>query len=89
MATAKTHDNTTTVRIRERALTMLRELAAEESMSMTDLLDRAIDAYRRTRFLEAVNRDFAALRADENAWQEYQDELRLWDATLMDGLEDD
>lgn len=36
-----------------------------------------------------MHEDFARLRADTDAWQDCQDELLVWDATLMDGLEDE
>jgi hypothetical protein len=37
--------------------------------------------------MEAVNADYDALRADPEAWAEYQKELAIWDCTLMDGLD--
>ena len=76
-----------TVRISEEAREALREISAESGESMQAILDKAIEAYRRKRFFEQLNADFAALRADPDAWAEYQKELALWDATLMDGLD--
>lgn len=35
-----------------------------------------------------MRQGFAELRAEENAWTEYQNELTLWDITLKDGLDD-
>jgi hypothetical protein len=55
---------------------------------MTEVLDKAIEAYRRSRFLAGLNEDFAALRRDEIAWEDELRERRAWDATLSDGLED-
>jgi hypothetical protein len=43
----------------------------------------------RAAILEQVNASYAALRADPEAWQEYQAELAAWDVTLADGLDDD
>ena len=54
---------------------------------MQAVADRAIEEYCRQRFLEAVNADYAALRADPEAWAEYQQELAIWEVTLMDGLD--
>lgn len=76
-----------TVRISEEAREALREISAESGESMQAILDRAIEAYRRKRFFEQLNADYAALRANPEAWAEYQKELALWDATLMDGLD--
>ncbi len=54
---------------------------------MTELLDRAIEAYRRHLFLEGLNADFAALRNDPVVWADEQAERAEWDATLADGLD--
>jgi hypothetical protein len=54
---------------------------------MTEVLERALESYRRQRFLEALNEDFSALRKDPAAWASEQDERAAWDATLADGLE--
>jgi hypothetical protein len=54
---------------------------------MTDVLDKALDAYRRKLFFDQLNAGYAALRADPQAWAEEQEERKLWDATLMDGLD--
>ena len=74
---------TLTVRITRSAHAALRSLSEE-----TDVLDKAIEAYRRASFLAGLNEDFAALRQNRAAWEEEQQELRAWDATLVDGLED-
>lgn len=54
---------------------------------MQAVLDSAVEAYRRRVFLEGLNEDFAALRADRDAWQEEEEERKLWEVTLSDGLE--
>jgi hypothetical protein len=55
--------------------------------TMQDVLAEAVEAYRRQRFLEGANAEYAALRADPTAWAEEQAERAAWDATLADGLE--
>jgi hypothetical protein len=56
-------------------------------VSLQDALEQAIkDQYHR-KFWEAVNAGYAALRADPVAWAEMEAERKLWDATLMDGLD--
>jgi hypothetical protein len=54
---------------------------------MTEVLDRAIEVYRRQQFLSGLNADFAALRQDQAAWQEELAEREAWDSALADGLE--
>ena len=53
---------------------------------MAALLDEAVEALRRQRFLERVNAAFATLRSDQKAWDAVEAERRAWDATLADGL---
>jgi hypothetical protein len=38
-------------------------------------------------FFEQLNAGYAELRADPVAWAEHLAERKLWDATLMDGLD--
>jgi hypothetical protein len=78
-----------TVRIDEETRAMLRELAEKENDSMQAILRKALEAYRRERFLDAVNVAYAALRADPKAWAEELKERKVWDVTLLDGLEED
>lgn len=53
---------------------------------MLALLDEAVEALRRQRFLEQVNAAYAALKADSGTWEAIEDERRVWDVTLPDGL---
>jgi hypothetical protein len=76
-----------TVRITRSAHAKLRSLAEESDESMTEVLDKAIEAYRRSRFLVGLNEDFAALRRDQAAWEDELRERGVWDATLSDGLQ--
>lgn len=78
-----------TVRIHPQTHAKLKQLAEESGQSMTELLEKAVEAYRRQRFLEALNEDFAALRARRKAWGDELEERKAWDRTLADGLEDD
>jgi predicted transcriptional regulator len=78
-----------TVRIHPQTHAKLKQLADEVGESMPDVLERAVDAYARRRFLELLNQDFAALRGDATAWREETAEREAWDATVRDGLEDD
>lgn len=77
------------VRISEQAHQALREIARAEDSSMQSVLDKAVEEYRRRRFLEEVNAAYAALREDPEAWKEVEEERSAWDATLGDGLPDE
>lgn len=52
---------------------------------MPTILEKAVEEYRRARFLEEANQAYAALRADPEAWQAELEERAAWDATLADG----
>ena len=44
---------------------------------------------KRDKFLEEVNESYRRLREDKKAWEDYKREIKEWDATLMNGLEED
>lgn len=74
------------VRISETSHELLRSLSTVEGKSMQDVMDQAIENYRRKAFLEGLNEDYQRLRSDEGAWKEHSEETALWDNVLMDGL---
>ncbi len=53
---------------------------------MQAVLDKAIERYRREKFLRDANADFAALKRNRRAWKEELKERELWEHTLSDGL---
>jgi hypothetical protein len=78
-----------TVPISEASYRLLKELAEQTGQTAVDVLDKALDAYRRKLFFDQMNAGYAELRADPEAWAEHLAERKLWDATLMDGLDPD
>lgn len=76
----------TTVRVTESTRTLLRHLAAAEGRPMQLIIATAVEAYRRERFLKAVNAGYATLREDAAAWAGVAEERVVWDRTLLDGL---
>ena len=76
-----------TVRISNTSHQILKDLAEQTHETMMHVLDKALDTYRRKLFFEKLNAGYAELQADPNAWAEHLAERKLWDATLMDGLE--
>jgi hypothetical protein len=47
---------------------------------------RALELYRRERFVLEVNAGYLALREDKSAWHADLKERSGWDTTLADGL---
>ena len=78
---------TSVVRINEESRQRLRLLAKEMGESMSSVLDKAIEAYRRKSFIESVNKAYASLKKDTKEWASLQEERALWDKALMDGLD--
>ena len=78
-----------TVRISAEAKEILEKLADEENESMQSVLHKALETYRRERFLEASNEAFAALRKDKRMWGEELRERKEWDATSRDDVDKD
>ena len=79
--------STTTIRVSLKTRDSLQELARRSGVSMQEVVDQALDLYRRQQLLSATNAAYAALRADSDAWQRLQAERAEWDAALNDGLE--
>lgn len=83
----------TTIEISLAALGKLQQLSDQTGEPVVELLNRAVDDLHRKQtcntkeFWEAVNAGYAAMKADPAAWAEEQAERRLWDNTLMDGLD--
>jgi hypothetical protein len=73
--------------VSEKTHQTLRELAERTGKAIPDLLDQAVEDYRRKAFLEAVNAAYAAVRADPKAWAEVEEERRSMAGSLMDGLD--
>lgn len=83
---SKTAENPN-IRISRQSKATLRELAEHDGRPMQNVLDEAIERYRRDRFFRELDEGYARLQADPKAWQEELDERRLWDSTLADGLD--
>jgi predicted transcriptional regulator len=77
----------TSIRIDEQALAVLRELARRQRQPFQTVLKQAINSYRREKFLEEADAAFAALRSNPEAWGEEQQERDLWDRAAEHGLE--
>ena len=76
------------VRISSKAKDMLQQLAAQTGKKTEEILNDAVDLYRRQFFLNGTNAAFAALRANPDTWADEEEERAAWDATLSDGMED-
>jgi predicted transcriptional regulator len=78
----------TTVRISPKGHTLLRRLASASDTSMAEVLEAALETYRRQKFLEEAAAAYDELRRDPRAWKKHQADLAEWETTLGDGLKD-
>ena len=78
---------TSTINISDNSKELLNALAQKTGQSTTEVLDKALAAYRRQVFFEEMNMGYAALRADSQAWAEHEAERQSLDTTNADGLE--
>lgn len=78
-----------TVRVTESTHHALHNLSSDSGESMTAIIERAVDLYRREQILLQANAAWAKLMEDPEAKAELDAEDALWDATVGDGLEDD
>ena len=77
-----------TIRISDHSHGVLSQLAREASLPMIQVLDAALESFRRQQFLERANAAYSALHADEQAWAGYTQETASMDGTAGDGLEE-
>jgi len=78
--------STALVRVSEAAWQTLKRLSERCGTTMQEIVDRAVEEYRRKLFLEEANRAYAVLRSDPRAWREELEERRVWEAALADGV---
>jgi hypothetical protein len=78
-----------TINIKEATRQIIDQLTKETSQTTEEIIERAVKDYYNKQFWKSANEGWEKLRSDPVAWQEELEERRLWEATLMDGLEDD
>lgn len=77
------------VEISEKSLEVVRHISERKGLDVSDVLDRAVEVYRRELFLEETSRSFQVLKDDPEAWREESEERALWDESLGDGVDDE
>jgi len=75
---------TTTIRVAITDRDLAQELATRSGRSQMDIVHEALELYRRHELLADMNKGFAELRRDADAWSEEMAEREVWDITLGD-----
>jgi predicted transcriptional regulator len=78
----------TTVRVTEHTHALLRELAAATGEPLQQVLEEAVERYRRDRFFADLRAAYARLADERVGWDEELAERALLDGTLADGLDE-
>lgn len=78
----------TTVRVDPKLHATLRKLSEAEHRPIGQVIEDAVAKYEKDAFWKGLYDDYARLRANPEAWADYQREVALWDSTSNDGLED-
>jgi len=76
------------MRISENMNDLLDKLSKETGEPKQELLEKAVRLLDRQMFLKKMAREAEILKRGKKAWIEYQEEMQLWEGTLLDGLED-
>jgi hypothetical protein len=79
--------STTTIRVSTATRDTLRDMAQNAGLSMQQLLEQALEVYRRQQLLQAANIAYENLSVDSEAWHDFQQSQKDWEATLADGLD--
>ncbi len=79
--------SSTTVRVTRNTWKSLRDTAEQTGMSMQEILEKAVEEYRRKRLLEETNDAFWDLKKNPEQWEEELKERELWDKALADNPE--
>ena len=64
----------------------LEQIAQNTGRSRVEIVDQAITNLEKETILKKANYSYASIRKSQALWQEEQEELALWEATLKDGL---
>jgi predicted transcriptional regulator len=78
----------TTVRVTKHTHELLRELAEATGQPLQQVLERAVENYRRQQFFAELDAAYERLQADPVAWAEELAEREELEGTLADGLDD-
>lgn len=79
----------TTIRIDQRTHEHLQEISRERHKPIGQVVTDLVEQYQREQFWNELESSLERLKADPRAWQEYQEEIALWDTTAGDGLENE
>jgi DNA-binding transcriptional regulator YhcF (GntR family) len=78
---------TTTIRVSTKTYQVLKELAEQENVNMTKMVDKAVEKLKKEKFFNEMNTAYTTLQQNPKQWKEEQDERKQWSNTLGDSSE--
>ncbi len=78
---------TTTIRVSTATRDLLHDLARQSGVSMQQVLEDALNHYRRRQFLDTLNAAYLVAQSDSVRPAADAEEHAAWDTTLLDGLD--
>src|SRR5690349_19639109 len=79
----------TVVRIEERTHATLRAWSDQDHKPIGQIVTELVEREATQRFWREMHEDYARLRADQSAWQDYLDEMSLFAGGSLDVLSDE
>jgi hypothetical protein len=86
---ATQHLQSPTMRVDRDTYASVRSLAGQLQLPMQSVLAKAVEHYRRHLLVEEANAAYTRLREDPLAVREMEEERRIFENTLSDGLRND
>ena len=77
----------TTIKVTAQVRDEVNQLAASEGRTAGSMIEKLLADYLWRLEVEAAKK--AMREAPQEVWDEYMQEIRVWDSTLMDGLGDE
>jgi predicted DNA-binding protein len=75
------------VRVSQKTDAILDALAKKTQRSKMEIVDKAIELYRRKLFMDEVNQAYDKLKSNPVNWQDELKERELFENTLLDDIE--
>lgn len=76
------------IRVSNETRDKLAKIAEYQHSSIGDVVAVATDKLERELFWKQVHEAYARLKADPDAWADFQTELKEWESQSWDGIED-
>lgn len=73
----------TTVRINQNVLEMIKQIAEKTNSNVQTTIERAVEEYRRQILFQEANAAYQDLKLS-NGWKEELEERQIWDIALLD-----